>query len=87
MREIVLNSLKWVALGKVVGQSIRWLTTIFTLRFLFPEDYAVMALSSFFLALLWAFSNGGIASALIRTKKIDDKLVGEFFTLSIIGKS
>lgn len=87
MRDIVLNSLKWVALGKIVGQSIRWLTTIFTLRFLFPEDYAVMALSSFFLALLWAFSNGGIASALIRTKKIDDKLVGEFFTLSIIAHS
>lgn len=87
MKEIVLNSLKWVALGKIVGQSIRWITTIFTLRFLFPEDYAVMALSSFFLALLWAFSNGGIASALIRTKKIDDKLVGEFFTLSIIAHS
>ncbi len=87
MRETVLHSLKWVAFGKAIGQSVRWLTTIFTLRFLYPEDYAVMALSSFFLALLWAFSNGGIASALIRTKKIDDKLVGEFFTLSIIAHS
>ncbi|MHC6646305.1 lipopolysaccharide biosynthesis protein [Alteromonas sp. HB246098] len=87
MRETVLHSLKWVAFGKAIGQSVRWLTTIFTLRFLYPEDYAVMALSSFFLALLWSFSNGGIASALIRTKKIDDKLVGEFFTLSIIAHS
>ena len=87
MRETVLHSLKWFAFGKAIGQSVRWLTTIFTLRFLYPEDYAVMALSSFFLALLWAFSNGGIASALIRTKKIDDKLVGEFFTLSIIAHS
>lgn len=85
MRETVLHSLKWVAFGKAIGQSVRWVTTIFTLQFLFPEDYAVIALSTFFMALSWSFSRGGIAPALIREKNIDDHLVGEFFTLSIIA--
>lgn len=85
MKSIVLNSLKWVAIGKLLGQSVRWLTTIFTLRFLFPEDYAVIALSSFFTSLLWAFSKNGIATALIREKSLDDKMLGEFYTLTIIA--
>jgi O-antigen/teichoic acid export membrane protein len=85
MRQLVLNSLKWVALGKLVGQSVRWLTTIFTLRFLFPEDYAVIALASFFTSLLWSFSRSGIAAALIREKEVDERLIGEFFTLTIIA--
>lgn len=85
MREVVLNSLKWVAIGKVLGQSVRWLTTIFTLRFLFPEDYAVIALSSFFTALLWSFSRSGIAAALIREKQVDNRLLGEFFLLTILA--
>lgn len=85
MRQLVLTSLKWVAIGKLIGQSVRWLTTIFTLRFLFPEDYAVIALASFFTSLLWSFSRSGIAAALIREKEVDDRLLGEFFTLTIIA--
>ena len=85
MKSIVLHSLKWVAIGKILGQSVRWLTTIFTLRFLFPEDYAVIALSSFFTSLLWAFSKNGIAAALIREKDVDDDILGQFYTLTIIA--
>ncbi|GFD90321.1 lipopolysaccharide biosynthesis protein [Tenacibaculum sp. KUL152] len=85
MREVVLNSLKWVAIGKAIGQTVRWLTTIFTIRFLFPEDYAVIALSSFFTSLLWSFSRSGISAALIREKELDDRTLSEFFTFTIVA--
>ncbi|PRO68452.1 lipopolysaccharide biosynthesis protein [Alteromonas gracilis] len=85
MREVVLNSLKWVAIGKAIGQTVRWLTTIFTIRFLFPEDYAVIALSSFFTSLLWSFSRSGISAALIREKELDERTLSEFFTFTIIA--
>ena len=85
MRDQVLNSLKWVAIGKMLGQSIRWLTTIFTLRLLFPEDYTVIALGAFFSSLLWSVSTGGIASALIREKDLSVEKTREFFTFMIMA--
>ena len=85
MRNVVLHSLKWVAIGKLLGQTVRWLTTILTVRFLFPEDYAVIAIATFFTSLLWSFSRNGIAVALIREKDISPLMIGEFFTLTIIS--
>ncbi|MBU2979211.1 lipopolysaccharide biosynthesis protein [Alteromonas sp. C1M14] len=85
MRDEVIYSLKWVAIGKIIGQSIRWITTIFTLRLLFPEDYTIIALGSFFSALLWSVSTGGITSSLIREPNLTDEKQSQFFSFMIIA--
>ncbi|MEG3767662.1 lipopolysaccharide biosynthesis protein [Alteromonas sp. 14N.309.X.WAT.G.H12] len=85
MRDEVIYSLKWVAIGKIIGQSIRWITTIFTLRLLFPEDYTIIALGSFFSALLWSVSTGGITSSLIREPNLTVEKQSQFFSFMIIA--
>lgn len=85
MRDEVIYSLKWVAIGKIIGQSIRWITTIFTLRLLFPEDYTIIALGSFFSALLWSVSTGGITSSLIREPNLTIEKQSQFFAFMIIA--
>jgi len=80
-----MNSLKWVVLGKIIAQTVRWSMTILTLKFLFPEDYAVIGLSSFFTSLLWSFSKNGIATAIIREANVTESLMREFFTLAIVA--
>lgn len=85
MKQQVIESLKWLAVGKVLSQAFRWGATIFTMRILFPEDYAIIAISSFFIEFLWMFSTGGILTALVRQKDLSTQVIKQFTTFSYLA--
>lgn len=80
-----MESLKWLAIGKVLSQAFRWFATIFTMRILFPEDYAIIALSSFFIEFLWMFSTGGILTAIVREKNLPTNVLKQYTTFSYLA--
>ena len=63
MREInclndrAMSAFRWVAALRFLGQVFSWLSTIFVIRFLAPEDYGVMSLAEVFRTFLVLFSN------------------------------
>ena len=53
LKNQVLSSLKWVAMGKIVTQMLRWAMTFWVIRILSPDDYGMVAMS----AVLFGFLN------------------------------
>ena len=43
-----MSAFRWVAALRFLGQMISWLSTIFVIRFLAPEDYGVISLAEVF---------------------------------------
>ena len=68
IKQQVLHSLKWVALGKVFTQIIRWAMTFWVIRLLLPEDYGVVAMADIVSGLLALLIGGIFTPAIIQTE-------------------
>lgn len=75
----VMHSLKWVALGKVVTQLIRWLMTFWVIRLLMPEDYGVVAMADAIFGFLTLIIGGLFTPAIIQAKALTDKILKQIF--------
>ncbi|WP_068544424.1 lipopolysaccharide biosynthesis protein [Thalassotalea crassostreae] len=83
----VIYSLKWVVIGKVFIQLIRWGVTFWTVRMLTPEDYGLVGLSDFFLSFLWMFAVSGSGAAIIQSQTNSKESLRGFFTAILIMNS
>ncbi|SEL70754.1 Membrane protein involved in the export of O-antigen and teichoic acid [Colwellia chukchiensis] len=84
LKSQVLHSLKWVALGKVLTQIIRWAMTFWVIRLLLPEDYGVVAMADMFAGFLALFIGGLFAPAIIQTKELSQTMLKQMFGLIIV---
>jgi O-antigen/teichoic acid export membrane protein len=84
LKNQVLHSLKWVALGKVLTQVIRWAITFWVIRLLLPEDYGVVAMADVFFSFLTLFIGSLFTPALIQSKELTQKTLKQIFGMIII---
>lgn len=84
LKNQVLHSLKWVALGKVLTQIIRWVITFWVIRLLLPEDYGVVAMADVFFSFLTLFIGSLFTPALIQSKELTQKTLKQIFGMIII---
>lgn len=70
-----MSAFRWVATLRFLGQLISWLSTIFVIRFLAPEDYGVIALAEVFRTFFLLFSNVGFSQGLIKVEHLPSSLI------------
>ena len=80
----VMHSLKWVALGKVFTQAVRWLTTFWVIRLLMPEDYALVAMADVFSGFLTLIAGAMFNSSIIRDRQLTHESLRNIFGLIIV---
>jgi len=79
-----LSAFRWVAALRFLGQLISWLSTIFVIRFLLPEDYGVMALAEVFRLVLILFSTVGFSQGLMKVETLTEPLIRKTLGLLIV---
>lgn len=82
-KDKVMKGLLWLSAGTFIGQFISWISTIFVIRLLQPQDYGVMAMAGSFVFLLTTVSELGIGAALIQAENITDREVGQIFGFAL----
>ena len=70
-----MSAFRWVATLRFLGQLISWLSTIFVIRFLAPEDFGVIALAEVFRTFFLLFSNVGFSQGLIKVEHLPSSLI------------
>ena len=71
LKNKVLHSLKWVALGRATTQTLRWVLTFWVIRILTPEDYGIVALADILFSLLMTIASTIAVSPLIQAKTLE----------------
>ena len=83
-----MSAFRWVAALRFFGQLISWLSTIFVIRFLAPEDYGVIALAEVFRTFLVLFSNVGFSQGLMKVENLTNpiirKTVGLLLSINVL---
>lgn len=84
LKQQVLHSLKWVTLGKIASQTIRWAMTFWVIRLLLPEDYGVVIIADMFAGFLALFLGGLFTPAIIQAKELSQTMLKQMFGLIVI---
>jgi O-antigen/teichoic acid export membrane protein len=83
-----MSAFRWVAALRFLGQMISWLSTIFVIRFLAPEDYGVLSLAEVFRTFLVLFSTVGLSQGLMKVESLTGPLIqktlGLLFTINAL---
>lgn len=85
LKQKVLSGLKWSVGGRAASQLATWASTIIVMRLLQPEDYGLMAMAAFFVALCMLLNELGMSAALVQAKELTDTLLRQMFGVVIIG--
>ena len=82
-----MSAFRWVAALRFLGQMISWLSTIFVIRFLAPEDYGVISLAEVFRTFFVLFSTVGLSQGLMKiehlTRPLIQKTLGLLFIINV----
>lgn len=79
-----LLAFRWVAALRFMGQLISWLSTIFVIRFLAPEDYGVISLSEVFRSLFMLFSTVGLTQGLMKIESMTQPIIQKTLGLLVV---
>ncbi len=82
-----MSAFRWVAALRFIGQMISWLSTIFVIRFLAPEDYGVLSLAEVFRTFLVLFSTVGLSQGLMKVESLTGPLIRKTLGLLVIINS
>ena len=77
----VLSGLRWSVGAKAASQAITWASTIIVMRLLQPDDYGLMAMAGFFVALCLLVNEMGMGAAIVQAKEISDTLLRQVFSV------
>ena len=83
-RSVVLSSLFWKFFERSSTQIVSFLITILLARLLLPEEYGVIALITIFINVCNVIIDGGLNTALIQKKNVDNIDFSTIFYFSII---
>jgi len=84
LKQQVLHSLKWVALGKIGTQIIRWLMTFWVIRLLMPEDYGFVAMADVFFGFLTLMIGSLFAPSIIQNKELSQQSLKQIFGMVLM---
>ncbi|NQX89952.1 MAG: lipopolysaccharide biosynthesis protein [Halioglobus sp.] len=79
-----MSAFRWVATLRFLGQLVSWLSTIFVIRFLAPEDYGIISLAEVLRTFLGFFSIMGLGQGLMKVKELTPGLVQKTLGLLIL---
>lgn len=79
-----MSAFRWVAALRFMGQMVSWLSTIFVIRFLAPEDYGVISLAEVFRTFLILFSTVGLSQGLMKVENLTGPLIQKTLGLLVI---
>ncbi len=79
-----MSAFRWVAALRFMGQMISWVSTIFVIRFLAPEDYGVLSLAEVFRTFLVLFSTVGLSQGLMKVENLTRPLIQKTLGLLVI---
>ncbi len=79
-----MSAFRWVAALRFVGQLISWLSTIFVIRFLAPEDYGIIGLAEVMRTFLVFFSTMGLGQGLMKVSELTPSLIQKTLGLMVL---
>lgn len=82
LKKTTLRGVSWSFVEQVLARGVNFVIGIILARLLSPTDYGLVGMLGIFIAISQLFIDGGLASALIRTKNPSDK---DFSTVYIIN--
>ncbi len=75
----VMSAIGWSSGTKLIGQLATWVTTIFVMRLLSPEDYGLIALAMMFITIFGILSDMGMGAVIVHATEIDDRKLQRIF--------
>lgn len=84
LKQKILSGLKWLAIGKFLGQFINWGMTFIVIRLLEPTDYGLMAMGSMFIAFLTIMNEMGLGASVVQNKDISLAILKQIFGVVIV---
>ena len=84
LKHQVIHSLKWVALGKISSQMVRWVITFWVIRLLLPEDYGIVSLADLFFGFMTLVLGPLIGPAIVQHKNISKQELKQLFGVVIL---
>jgi len=73
----------WDFTGKIAGQSVGFIISIFLARILSPEDFGLLAMVTVVIGLSGSLADMGLGMALIQRKEVTDAHYGSVFFFNI----
>lgn len=80
-----VRSVAWNGVARWVGQLFTWVSTIGVARLLSPSDYGLVGMATVFTALVTMMSEFGLGTAIVALRTINEKVVAQLNSLSIIA--
>ena len=77
------TGLRWMGIGRIIGQVISWTGTIYVMRLLSPADYGLAAISMSLIAMISVVAEMGIGAGLIQAEEVNDDQLRSLFTVSL----
>ncbi len=82
LKETTLRGVSWSFVEQILARGVNFVIGIILARLLSPTDYGLVGMLGIFIAISQLFIDGGLSSALIRTKSPSEK---DFSTVYIIN--
>jgi O-antigen/teichoic acid export membrane protein len=80
----VFKGVSWLALFKLIGQLLSWVSTIIVARILLPDDYGLMTMATFLTGYAQLFSQLGLGYSIMQRVHVTNEEVNSVFWFSTI---
>lgn len=84
LKSKVVSGLAWSGMAKLVAQLFSWVSTFVVIRYLNPNDYALLGLAFAFIGFFYVLSEFGLADALIQKKETSQNSYSQVFTATLL---
>jgi teichuronic acid exporter len=84
LKNTILGNLRWMLFAKLGCQLVTWISTLFVMRILRPEDYGLIAMATILVSLLTMINEMGLGSALVQAEEITEYKTRQCFGLIIL---
>lgn len=74
----------WGISTKILNQILSWIVTIWVIRLLTPEDFAIIALSDLSIGFLLVVGSFGFHGAMVKAKELSEAQINQTFTFLIL---
>jgi teichuronic acid exporter len=74
----------WGVSSKILNQILSWVVTIWVIRLLTPEDFAIIALSDLTIGFFLIVGKFGFQGALVKANKLSSAQINQTFTLLVL---
>lgn len=87
LKNVILDNLRWLLFAKLGSQLITWISTLYVMRILRPEDYGLLAMAMILVSLLTMINEMGLGQAIVQAEKIDEYKIRQCFGLITLVNS